>query len=85
MTVAPLDSKAISADQLQGEGPNVRRYVAWVEQRPATHLFDTPGTGTGKPEGTGREEAGVTQLIPFDQETVIAAGNGIGNGRHGWY
>ena len=52
VTVAPLDPESVGADQLQRKGPNIGRHAGGVKQRPATHLLDATGAGTGKSERT---------------------------------
>jgi hypothetical protein len=82
MSITPVDAQSVSTNELERYRPDVCRYPDRVQQRAAAHLLNAAGAGTGQAEGAGRKESGVTVLVPFDQETVVPAIDGVGDG--GW-
>src|SRR5215213_3708619 len=83
--ITPVNPEAIAADQLERRRPNIERHARSIEQRTAAHLLDTRGTGTGEAEGSSREESDVAALVPLDEQSVVAAVDGVRNGVHGGY
>ena len=53
-----------------------------IEQGAAAHLLDAGGAGTGQPKLAGRKEALMTLLIPLDEDAVVPAVDGVGDGVH---
>jgi hypothetical protein len=83
VTIAPVDSQTVSADQSDGYRPDVRGHHGRVEEGAAADLLDTGGAGTGQAEPAGWVESLVPTLVPLDPETVILPVDGVWNGVHG--
>jgi hypothetical protein len=80
MTVTPDHLESIGPHQRERQRPDVCRYTLWVQQGPAAHLLDAGGAGAGQAKGPGRIKPPVPLLVPFDQDSVVSAVNGVGNG-----
>jgi hypothetical protein len=76
--IAPLDAQTIGPNQGDRDRPNVRGDSARLEQGPPGHLFDAPGAGARQPELPGRKERFVSGGLPFDQESIVTAGDAVG-------
>lgn len=79
VTIAPVDSQAVGTHQPNRYRPNVARHTRGVQQGTPAHLLHAPGTGAGQAKRTGGEEAHVPVLVPFDEEAVVPAINGVGD------
>src|SRR4029450_8373612 len=84
MAVAPLHPEPVGADQRDGAGEDGRRPLGRVEDGAPAHLLDTSGAAAGQPERPGGVEGTVTLLVPFDEQTVVLAGDSVGYRRGHW-
>src|SRR5215216_4495120 len=80
VTITPLYSHTAGTHQRERQGSDINGDTGRVEQCPSAHLLDTGGARTGETQGTGREEALMAPVIPFDEYSVIATVDGVGNG-----
>jgi hypothetical protein len=85
VTIAPVHSESIGADQLERKRTYVGRNSCGIEKRAAAHFFDACGTRARQPEGPSRKEPLVPLLVPLDEYAVVAAVDGVGDGVHGGY
>jgi hypothetical protein len=81
MTITPGDSQTVGAYQLERDRPNIGGNSRRVEQGATTHLLDAPGTRTSQAQGAGGKEPLMTVLVPLDEQAVVAAVDGVGDGR----
>src|SRR4051812_8007304 len=86
MAVAPVDSESISPNQLERERTDVGWNRPGVEERAATHFLDAGGAGARQPERSSRKEPLMSLLVPLDEEPVVSAVDGVGDGVvHGYW
>jgi hypothetical protein len=84
--VAPVYSKSVGSYQLERKRTDVGWHQRRVKQGAATHFLDTRGAGAGQPERPSRKEPLMPGLIPFDEDTVVATVDGVGEGVvHGYW
>src|SRR5215213_8245315 len=83
VAVAPVNPETVGTDQSQAQRFDVGRHRSRVEQWTPADLFDAAGTGTGQPKQSCREKGLVTPVIPFDEDAVVAAVDGVWNREHG--
>jgi hypothetical protein len=79
VTIAPINPDPVGAYEGDTGGPDIRGNGGGVEQWPAAHLLDASGAGTGQAEGTRRIESLMGSLLPFDEDSVVAAIDGVGD------
>ena len=80
VAIAPVDPESIGADETQRERPDVLGYCVGIQDGPPTHLLHTCGAGTSQPEGTSSKESLMAVLIPFNPDSVVLPGDGVGDG-----
>jgi len=83
VAITPLHPETIGTDKSQAQWAYIGRYLCRVEQRAPADLLNAAGTGTRQPKQPGREEGLVAPVIPFDENTVVASVDGVGDREHG--
>jgi len=77
-----MHPETIGPDQSQAQWAYIGRHLPRVEQRAPADLLNAAGAGTRQPKQPGREEGLVASVIPFDEDAVVAAVDGVGDGEH---
>jgi hypothetical protein len=80
VAVAPVHSESVRPNQLNRNGTDVGWNDRGVEERAATHFLDAAGTGARQPQGSSGEKPVMSLLVPFDEEPVVSAVDGVGDG-----
>lgn len=79
MSVAPVYPQSVGTYQLEGERTNIGRHPRRVEQAVAAHLLHAGRTGACQPECVRGKEPPMALLIPFDENPIVATGDGVGD------
>ena len=82
VAITPVHPETIGPNQSQAQWAYIGRYLCRVEQRAPADLLNAAGTGTRQPKQPGREEGLVALIIPFNENAVVAAVDGVGDGEH---
>src|SRR6476469_3310346 len=83
VAVTPEHPETISPNQSQAQWMDIGRHRCRVEQWAPADLLNATGTGTRQPKRSCREEGLVASVIPFDENAVVPAVDGVGDREHG--
>ena len=83
VAITPVHPETIGPNQSQAHWAYIGRYLCRIEQRVPADLLNAAGAGTRQPKQPGREEGLVALVIPLDENAVVAAVDGVGDGEHG--
>jgi len=83
VAITPMHPETIGPDQSQAQWAYIGRHLCRVQQRAPADFLNAAGAGTRQPKQPGREEGLVASVIPFDEDAVVAAVDGVGDGEHG--